>query len=50
MATIVPLAKQHKLTVYDTAYLELALREAVPLATVDNRLADACKAAGGKLL
>lgn len=49
METIVPLARQHKLTVYDTAYLELALREGLPLATVDKRLADAYTTAGGTL-
>jgi predicted nucleic acid-binding protein len=50
MERIVPMAKQHKPTVYDTAYLELSLREGIPLATVDKRLADACKAAGGTLV
>jgi len=50
MEATVPLARQYKLTVYDAAYLELALREVIPLATVDNRLADACKAAGGTLV
>ncbi len=50
METIVPMARKHKLTVYETAYLDLALREGIPLATIDKRLADTCKAAGGKLL
>ena len=32
------LADRHRLTVYDAAYLELALRLAVPLATLDRAL------------
>ncbi|WP_446742070.1 type II toxin-antitoxin system VapC family toxin [Silvibacterium acidisoli] len=32
------LAHQHKLTVYDAAYLELALRRSLPLATLDKDL------------
>jgi predicted nucleic acid-binding protein len=36
------LAERHKLTVYDAAYLDLALREKLPLASLDNAL---CKAA-----
>ena len=31
-------ARRHRLTVYDAAYLELARRLAVPLATLDRRL------------
>ena len=50
METVIPLARQHKLTVYDATYLELALREDIPLATIDKRLAEACKAAGGVLI
>jgi predicted nucleic acid-binding protein len=38
------LARRHRLTVYDAAYLELALREAVPLATLDVALAAAARA------
>jgi predicted nucleic acid-binding protein len=36
------LADGHGLTVYDAAYLDLALREGLPLASLDNAL---CKAA-----
>lgn len=32
------LVHQHKLTVYDAAYLELALRRSLPLATLDKDL------------
>ncbi len=34
----VRLAGQHRLTVYDAAYLELALRRGLPLATLDQEL------------
>ena len=40
------LARKHKLTVYDTAYLELAIRTRVPLATLNQDLANAAKAEG----
>ena len=36
------LADRHGLTVYDAAYLDLAIREGLPLASLDNAL---CKAA-----
>ena len=39
-------ARRHRLSGYDAAYLELALREGLPLATLDADLADAAKAAG----
>jgi predicted nucleic acid-binding protein len=32
------LAERHRLTLYDAAYLELALRRGLPLATVDQEL------------
>jgi predicted nucleic acid-binding protein len=41
-----PLAVQHRLTTYDAAYLELALRRQLPLATLDKALARAARAAG----
>jgi predicted nucleic acid-binding protein len=40
------LSVAYRLSVYDAAYLELALREAGPLATNDERLATAARAAG----
>jgi predicted nucleic acid-binding protein len=40
------LAQAHQLTVYDAAYLELALRQALPLATMDQALIRAAKATG----
>ena len=33
---LLDLARKHKLTVYDAAYLALALRENLPLATLDK--------------
>jgi predicted nucleic acid-binding protein len=35
---VIPLARSHRLSVYDAAYLELAHRLALPLATRDGRL------------
>ena len=47
---VVPLANQYRLSVYDAAYLELALRERLPLATIDTDVADAALQAGVVLL
>jgi predicted nucleic acid-binding protein len=38
------LAERHHLTLYDAAYLELALRRNLPLATLDDELLEAAKA------
>ena len=38
------LAELHRLTLYDAAYLELALRRALPLATLDQELRAAAEA------
>jgi len=46
---IVALARRHGLRVADAAYLELALRTALPLATRDAPLAHAANAAGATL-
>ena len=43
---ILSVARQEQLTEYDAAYLELALREALPLATLDNGLRWAARNAG----
>ncbi len=40
------LARTHKLSVYDAAYLELAMRRSLPLATLDEDLAAAGAAVG----
>jgi predicted nucleic acid-binding protein len=39
-------ARKWNLTVYDAAYLELALREGIPLATLDGPLKNAALSAG----
>jgi predicted nucleic acid-binding protein len=44
------LAEHHRLTVYDAAYLELALRRRLPLATLDEDLRAAAGAEGVPLL
>jgi predicted nucleic acid-binding protein len=43
---ILPLARQSQLTEYDAAYLELALRLSLPLATLDAQLQRAAKNVG----
>jgi predicted nucleic acid-binding protein len=44
------LAEKHALTVYDAAYLELARRYQLPLATLDGDLRKASQAEGVPLL
>jgi predicted nucleic acid-binding protein len=44
------LAGRHRLTVYDAAYLELALRRNLPLATLDQELRQAARAEDATLL
>jgi predicted nucleic acid-binding protein len=46
---VLALARAHRLTVYDAAYLELALRADARLATLDRKLASAAQAAGVQL-
>jgi hypothetical protein len=48
--TVISLARRHRLTVYDAAYLELTLREALPLATLHKALASAARAEGVSLI
>jgi predicted nucleic acid-binding protein len=43
---ILSLARSHQITAYDAAYLELAIREGVSLATLDEGLGRAARAAG----
>ena len=47
---VLHLADMHQLTVYDAAYLELAVRRRLPLATRDEDLAAAASSAGVVLL
>jgi len=44
------LAFRHGLTAYDAAYLELALRRGLPLATLDGPLAEAARAEGVEVI
>ncbi len=44
------IARRHGLTVYDAAYLELAIRLALPLATLDRKLAQAARAEGVEVI
>ncbi len=43
---VLSLARAQRLSAYDSAYLELALRLGLPLATLDVRLAEAAKRLG----
>jgi predicted nucleic acid-binding protein len=46
---ILSTARQQNLSAYDAAYLELAIREGLPLATLDDDLRKAARAAGVKI-
>jgi predicted nucleic acid-binding protein len=48
--SVLHLARSEKLSAYDASYLELAMRRGIPLATKDDRLADAARRAGVLLL
>ena len=49
-AQVLPLARANRLTTYDAAYLDLALRRGLPLASLDDDLRDAAKKAGVAVL
>jgi predicted nucleic acid-binding protein len=46
LSQVLSVARQHQLTEYDAAYVELALRRGLPLATLDNKLRHAARMAG----
>ncbi len=50
LARLLPLARAHRLTVYDAQYLELAERRGLPLATFDRNLATAAHSVGVEVL
>lgn len=50
LETVLLAAQAHELTGYDAAYLELALREGLPMATLDEKLRSAARSAGIALL
>ena len=49
-ATTSLFARKHGLSVYDASYLELAVREAIPLAALDAQLIAAARAEGSELI
>jgi predicted nucleic acid-binding protein len=50
ISDLIDLAQRHSLTAYVAAYLELALRERLPLATLDKDLRKAARKAGVTLI
>jgi len=50
MGAVLAAGRHHGLTAYDAAYLVLAEREGIPLATMDGKLRAAAQAAGVPLL
>lgn len=50
LGAVTELARQLDLTAYDAAYLALAARRGLALATVDDRLREACEQAGVELV
>ncbi len=50
LSSTLPLARAYNLSAYDAAYLELALREGVPLATRDAGLVRAARSSGVALI
>ncbi len=50
LGPVLQIGREYGLTSYDAAYLELAMRRGLPLATLDGRLADAAGRAGVELV
>jgi predicted nucleic acid-binding protein len=50
VSNILPLAREYDLSAYDAAYLDVAVRHAAPLATLDSALQKAGRAAGVKIV
>jgi len=50
LGEILDLAREHELSSYDATYLDLAIREGLPLATLDRRLEAAAVRAGVPLV
>ena len=50
LQTALPLAHRLQLSVYDAVYLELAQRLKLPLATLDQKLAEACRKANVEVI
>jgi predicted nucleic acid-binding protein len=49
-AAVLRIARTYRLSVYDAAYLELAQREGLPLATLDSALSRAARAESVRLI
>jgi predicted nucleic acid-binding protein len=49
-SVLIETARRTNLTVYDAAYVELAARRRLPLATLDDKLAEAARRAGVALI
>lgn len=47
---LLDIARRRRLAAYDAAYLDLALRSGLPLATLDRRLAEAAAAEGVEIV
>jgi len=50
LGPVAALARERRLTVYDAAYLELAMRSGLPIATLDERLQHAAGEVGVRLI
>lgn len=50
MEAVLAVGRHHALTAYDAAYLVLAEREGIPLATLDTKLRNAARAVGVELI
>jgi predicted nucleic acid-binding protein len=50
ISVLIETAQRTNLTVYDAAYLELAARRRLPLATLDDKLREAARQAGLELI
>jgi predicted nucleic acid-binding protein len=49
-SSVLALARTHKLSAYDAAYLDLAIRRGLPIATLDKKLTQAAEKAKIKIL
>lgn len=49
VSNVLPLAREYDLSAYDAAYLDVAVRHEIPLATLDATLHRACTSAGIKI-
>ncbi|MGH9632986.1 MAG: type II toxin-antitoxin system VapC family toxin [Bryobacteraceae bacterium] len=49
VSKVLPLAREYSLSAYDAAYIELAIRQGAPLATIDGGLRKAARKAGVRI-